>query len=486
VGTECLYASPGSIHKVGTVISAHAKDPGSPLEYISTAGKKPGDATHATDVLLILKDFDFFLGGSGGYPLGRAIKDLRDQLLRDREDRTTIIALGVSADLPARLEKVLTVIDFDLPTEDELTEQALESLMQVPGAVASASVLASARMAGRATAGLTATDAGLALAMSIANAGGVDTALLLAEKKAIIRRSGLLEYYEGTTDLAEVGGLKNLKNWLKERGGAFSEEAKKFGLPAPKALMLLGTPGTGKSLVAKTIGRTWGMPVLRLDIGSMFGSLVGESEGRMRRALQVAEAVAPCILFIDEVEKALGRGGGNDGGTTSRLFGNFLTWLSDKTAPVFVVCTANGVGSLPPEFLRAGRFDAIFMIDLPTKAERAEICRVMVSRYKRNVKSFTLDAVVEVTEGFSGAEIESSFVSAMYAAFSAGTEVTTDGWVAAARKTIPLSSTMGPELEELRKWAASKAIPANEPPEAITALATRPAQAGLRRISRLT
>jgi ATP-dependent 26S proteasome regulatory subunit len=207
--------------------------------------------------------------------------------------------LGTDSELPARLEKVLTVIDYDLPTEDELTEVAVADLESRFDEWTPAELLSQARAAARATVGLTVVESKLAVAMSIACKGTVDPALMLTEKKAIIRKSGLLEYYEGTQDLTEVGGLSNLKKWLKDRGGAFSEEAKKYGLPPPKALMLVGTPGTGKSLVAKTIGKSWNMPVLRLDVGSMFGSLVGESEGRMRRALKVAESVAPAVLFIN-------------------------------------------------------------------------------------------------------------------------------------------------------------------------------------------
>jgi ATP-dependent 26S proteasome regulatory subunit len=463
VGTACKYAASTSPHKVGTVLTEHAGDPTAPIKYLMTATTESASANGAKDVLMVLKDYGFFLGGGGGFAIGRLLKELRSQLLMERRDSTSVIIVDSESDIPPRMEKVLTLIDFDLPTEEQIAHECYYTLKDLLADKNSEKEIAKlSTLVARTTVGLTLQEVSSALAMSIVATGKVDTQMLLSEKKSIIRKSGVLEYYSAEHDLHVVGGLDNLKGWLRERTDAFSEEAKNFGLPPPRALLMMGVPGCGKSLVAKTIGKEWNMPVLRMDIGSLFGSLVGESESRMRRALKTAEAVAPCVLFIDEMEKGMGKSGGNDGGTSSRVFGNFLTWMSDKTSPVFVVATANDVSSLPPEMLRAGRFDAMFFVDLPNDKERMEIAKIVAAKYGRADASFDWDTISTAASGYSGAEIDTSFVSAMYNAFSAKTDVTTTSWISAISSMVPLSSTMQVEIESLREWSKTRAIPASK------------------------
>jgi SpoVK/Ycf46/Vps4 family AAA+-type ATPase len=279
-----------------------------------------------------------------------------------------------------------------------------------------------------------------------------------------VRKSGVLEYYDASETMQDVGGLDLLKDWLRKRRAAFSQEARAFGLPAPKGVLLLGVQGTGKSLSAKAIANLWNLPMLRLDVGRVFGSLVGASEANMRAAIRTAEAVAPCILWIDELEKGFAgvQGSGvSDSGTTARVFATFLTWMQDKRAPVFVVATANDVSQLPPELLRKGRFDEIFFIDLPTAAEREQIFAIHLRKRGRDPQHYDLKRLAAATEGFSGAEIEQVVVAGLFTAFDAGRELTTDDMLEEVRHTVPLAVMMREEIEELRTWAQLRTRPAS-------------------------
>jgi SpoVK/Ycf46/Vps4 family AAA+-type ATPase len=291
--------------------------------------------------------------------------------------------------------------------------------------------------------------------------------IINAEKKQIIRKSGLLEYYDTDETMSSVGGLDSLKNWLVKRSVVFSDQARDFGLPAPKGVLLLGVQGCGKSLMAKTISNIWQLPLLRFDIGRLFGSLVGSSEQNVRRAIQVAESVAPVVFWIDEIDKAFrgsrGSGASTDAGTSSRVFSTFLTWLSEKQSAVFVIATANDISSLPPELLRKGRFDEIFFVDLPLSAERRDIFRVHLAKRKMDPETFDLDALTRASEGYSGAEIEEAIISAMFDAFYEKQQLSTDRVRESIQQTVPLSKTMKEDVDELRKWAASRARPATSP-----------------------
>jgi SpoVK/Ycf46/Vps4 family AAA+-type ATPase len=266
-----------------------------------------------------------------------------------------------------------------------------------------------------------------------------------------------LEFYEAHGDLDDVGGLDELKAWLGKRGAAFSEKAHSFGLPAPRGVLLLGVPGCGKSLTAKAVGAAWNLPLLRFDVGSVFGKYVGESEANLRRALRAAEAVAPCVLWVDELEKAISSGRGEDGGTTLRILGAFLSWLQEKSTPVFVVATANNVESLPPELLRKGRLDEIFFVDLPSECERRAIFAIHLRKHGRDVEAFEVEALAQNSAGYSGAEIEQAVIAALYDAFDEQREVATCDVLHNLQAMVPLSITMQEEVAALRTWASTRA-----------------------------
>ena len=251
-----------------------------------------------------------------------------------------------------------------------------------------------------------------------------------------------------------------LKEWLQKRALAFTDEARAFGLPAPKGVLMLGVQGCGKSLCAKAVSSLWQLPLLRFDMGRMFGSLVGSSEENVRRAIAVAESVAPAILWVDEIDKAFAGSqgsGATDGGTTARVFGTFLTWLSEKIAPVFVVATANDISQLPPELLRKGRLDEIFFVDLPTDEERQEIFRIHLARRGRDPQLFDVVSLAACSENFSGAEVEQAVISALYDAFYAKVELSSEHVLEALRQTVPLAKTMDEQINRLRNWAEGRA-----------------------------
>ena len=422
------------------------------------------------NALFILKDFTHFLCKPVDYPMARKLRDVASFVTSDPKSIRSIIIVDSERDLPARLEKFVYVVDFELPSKKEIQRIFADCVdyTVVPTITKEGKLFGKEGLAkmSEAAVGLTANEIEYALSVSMSVHGAIDIKALLHEKTNIIKKSGVLEYHDSEQDMASVGGLAPLKDWLRVRRRAFSEKAALASLPPPKAVMLVGVPGCGKSLVAKTIGKEWGMPVLRMDVGALFGSYVGQSESNMRKALKTAEAVAPCVLFIDEVEKGLSRSGGGqgggDGGTSSRVFGNLLTWMNDKTAPVFVVMTANDISALPPEFLRKGRIDEIFFVDLPTAAERREILGIQLKKYSRAGVVVT-DTLIERTNTFSGAELENVVVEGMYSAFDLDREMTADDLIAACDKVTTLAGTMPMQIKELRSWAKTRAVPASLP-----------------------
>lgn len=309
--------------------------------------------------------------------------------------------------------------------------------------------------------GLTAEDAANALTRSIAATGKFTPKIVQAEKARLIKGGGLEWYEPDPRGLDAVGGLDALKVWLTERKEAFGPKAREYNLPAPKGVLLTGIPGGGKSLTAKAVSAAWQLPLLRLDIGALFGKYVGDSEKQAREALATVEAVAPCVLWIDEVEKAFagsGGGGDTDGGTSQRVFGTFLTWMQERKPGIFLLATSNDVSKLPPEFLRSGRWDAMWFVDLPNESERADIVRVMTSRFPHCSGIERAEKIVEASDGHTGAEIEQAFSDALYVAFADGQrEVTTDDVVKAAKALVPLSVTMKEKLNAMRDWAKGRA-----------------------------
>ncbi|MFO0586505.1 MAG: AAA family ATPase [Polyangiaceae bacterium] len=415
--------------------------------------------------VVLLKDLHPFLDEA------EVVRGLRELAQYLKSTFTTAVVLSPILKIPAELEKEITVVDVPLPTFGELY-QLLGEIVTVVRESGRASVdLEKERVDElvRAAQGLTLAEAENVFARAIADDGRLDAsdiAMVLEEKQQVVRKSGLLEYFPVHEGLARVGGLELLKEWLVRRRSAFGEPARRFGLPEPKGIMLLGVQGCGKSLTAKAVAAEWRLPLLRLDVGRIFSSFVGSSEQNLRRAIGVAESVAPVVLWIDEVEKGLSgvsSSGSGDSGVTARVFGNLLTWLQEKTSPVFVVATANRIDLLPPEFLRKGRFDEIFFVDLPSESERAEIFRIHLREKQRDPAAFDVDALASLSAGFSGAEIEQAIVAGLYDAFSEGVDLTHGHIDDAIRATVPLSRTMADDIDRLRSWAATRARPASVP-----------------------
>jgi SpoVK/Ycf46/Vps4 family AAA+-type ATPase len=290
-----------------------------------------------------------------------------------------------------------------------------------------------------------------------------DIAHVIHAKKQIVEREGVLEYYPAEESLAEVADLAGLKGWLRKRRNILNDPARaaEFGLSFPKGLLLIGVPGCGKSLCARAVATEWGLPLLRLDTGSLYNKYIGETESNFRRAMRTAERLAPCVLFIDELEKAFAAGGSDDGGVSLRVLGTFLSWLQDRKQDVFVVATANDVSRLPPEFLRKGRFDETFFVDLPDADTRTEILRIHLRRRGQDPATLRLDLVTTATHTFSGAEVEQVIVSALYTAFNDGNALTTAHLLAEAAATKPLATMMAEKIGALRQWAKERTVPAN-------------------------
>jgi SpoVK/Ycf46/Vps4 family AAA+-type ATPase len=389
---------------------------------------------------------------------------LRDAIASFKGTQKTIVLMSPVQEVPIELEKEVVVIDFALPSMSELN-QVLTSQLDL---VRARRITTEAReKLLKAALGLTRDEAEKVYRKAQVTAGRLteeEVDIVLSEKKQLIRRNGILEFMEEDETIDSVGGLEELKHWLRQRSNAFTERAREYGLPQPKGMLILGVPGCGKSLIAKTTSRLWGLPLLRLDMGRVYdGSMVGRSEANLRNALKTAESISPAILFIDEMDKAFAGTTGSadsDGGTSSRIFGSFLTWMQEKTSPVFVMATANRVERLPGEFLRKGRFDEIFFVDLPTAEERKEIFKIHLSKRRREIERFDLDQLASVCDGFSGAEIEQALVAAMYEAFAQDREFTQLDIIAASRATLPLSKTMTEQVTALRDWARQRARPA--------------------------
>jgi ATP-dependent 26S proteasome regulatory subunit len=424
------------------------------LEALASIHEAPDSA------VFLLKDFHPFMKD---YRVVRLLRDLA-QRLRGRSQ--TLILIGPTLTLPTDLEKDVTVVDFPLPDAETIAVILDKALAAMQGVASIDTTLEPSKRESliQSAQGLTSDEIESVFARSLVERKRLDLDVVLEEKKQIIRKSGLLEYYAPDANIKDVGGLEILKEWLARRTKSFSDAARAFGIPAPKGILLLGVQGCGKSLTAKAVAAQWNLPLLKLDVGRIFGSLVGQSEENIRRAIKVAESVAPCILWADELEKGfagVSGGGVSDSGTTARVFATFLTWMSEKTAPVFLIATANDVSALPPEMLRKGRFDEIFFVDLPDHPEREEIFRIHLLKRNRDPKKFKAKALADATDGFSGAEIEQIVVGALYSAFDEGRELHQKDLIAEAKAVVPLSRMMSEEIAELREWASERTRPAS-------------------------
>ncbi|GGM03112.1 AAA family ATPase [Nakamurella endophytica] len=453
--------------------------PGSPETRTPLAALAAATALTVPSAVVLL-DLHPWLGAGQAPADTQVVRALKDtvRLYRDGSVPRTLILVSVTPHIPPELEALVTVVDFALPDEAELRallDRMIERNTRNGALTVDESDDARERLT-KAARGLTLFEAENAFARAMVDDGrltAADVTVVTAEKAQTIRKSGVLEMVSGTVRLDDIGGLGNLKTWLVKRSGSWLDEARDYGLPAPKGVLVTGVPGCGKSLTAKAMASAWSLPLVRLDIGRVFGGLVGQSEQNMRTAMRTVEAVAPCVLWIDEIEKgfASGASGGGDSGTSARVFGAFLTWLQEKTAPVFVMATANQIGLLPPEFLRKGRFDEIFFVDLPTDSERRQIFAVhLAARLQAGpalgrlaVDDGLLGGLADATEGFSGAEIEQAVVAACFDAFDGRRALTADDLFHAVRNTVPLSVTQAEQITALREWADVRAVAASAP-----------------------
>lgn len=397
----------------------------------------------------------------------RKLKNLSSVI---KQEFKTIVLVSPTLNIPVELQKSMTVVDFLLPGEEEIT-QLLETVVKKQGETQYRVDLneEEKEMLIKAAQGLTLEEIENAFSKAVVTDGVLnsdDIELILEEKRQIIRKTGMLDYYPVSEGMEFVGGLDNLKEWLRKRGRSFTEEAKKFGLPAPKGVLITGMPGCGKSLTAKAASALWRLPLLRLDMGKIFAGIVGSSEENMRKAIQTAEAIAPCILWIDEIEKGLaGSASTGDSGVSARVFATFLTWMQEKTASVFVFATANAIERLPPELLRKGRFDEIFFVDLPQRGERMDIFSIHLKKRHKNVENFNLAELADLTDGYSGSEIEQIVITGMVEAFDNSRELQQNDVLTAIEKTVPLSTTMREHMLALRLWAENRAVMAALPEE---------------------
>lgn len=397
-------------------------------------------------------------------PIKRALRDLASWL---PTQRMTLVILAPTLQISPELEKDITVVDYPLPDRDDLRR----TLDQIYADLEGNEAFTLEREAERreqileAAIGLTVKEAENVFAKTLIRTGRLtadEVPHIYAEKKQIIRKSGLLDYIETSERLENVGGLDTLKDWLQKRRDAFTERARMAGLPPPKGVLFVGVQGCGKSLCAKAVGNHWRLPLLRLDTGAIFSMYVGESENNLRRVIKLAESISPVILWVDEIDKGFAGMDGNvsDSGTTARVFGTFLTWMQEKTSSVFVIATANRVENLPAELLRKGRFDEIFFVDLPGPGEREAIFRIHLLRRNHAPEGFDLDALVAASDQFSGAEIEQAIVSGMFDAFEHQQPLSTGHIQAALRETYPLSLTMAEQIAARRQWARGRTRPA--------------------------
>ena len=403
---------------------------------------------------LILENFNFYLQNPDVVNLLFEIVKMKKVLNK------TIIIESSELCIPNALSKEMVVLNMPLPNKKFIRKIAesviINTEMNSKNYEITDELLSSVL-------GLTTTEVNMAFLKAAEKFGKLDNTVidyLITEKEHIIKKEGLLEYYRAEESMESVGGLDNLKEWLRVRANAFSLKATEYGIDTPKGVLLLGIPGCGKSLTAKSIAKTWKFPLLRFDLGKVFGGIVGQSESNMRKSLVIATTIAPCVLWIDEIEKGLSglsSSDRTDGGTASRVFGTLLTWMQEKKEPVFVVATANNIESLPPELLRKGRFDEIFFVDLPSKEERKEIFKIHIKAKKRKIENFNIDLLAEKTSGLTGAEIGSIVSDALFTSFTNGNDLSTDDIIDERNKITPLSTVMSEKITSIRTWAKSRA-----------------------------
>ena len=429
------------------------RDAQDPLEAVGLIDELPENS------MVLLRDFHMFLED----PNPLLVRMIKNVMRRGKTEGKTLIAAGCRLVLPPELDREFVNVEFALPDKEQLGQVlhniAASADRPTPDGDQCERLLDAA-------CGLTSIEAENAFALSIIETGEFSATAVAREKATAVKKNGLLEIVPSAGCLEDIGGLDLLKGWLLQRRDAFSKRALEYGLPTPKGLMIIGIPGTGKSLTAKATASVFERPLLKLDAGRIYAGLVGQSEANLRSVIRTVEAIAPCVLWIDEIEKAFSgskSSGATDGGTSSRVFGTFLSWMQDRTSPVFIVATANDVSQLPPELLRKGRFDELFFVDIPTAAERGPIWQIQIARYNRDPNQFDVTKLASASDGLTGSEIEQAFIDALYGAFSSDLEPTGEHVEAALKDIVPLSRLMAEQIGELRKWAQGRTRPATTP-----------------------
>jgi len=444
---------------LGKPIDATAKDPNALIGRIRQNAKRQ---------VWVLRDYHRWI--SDAFPAStRGLKSLA-RALEEQEDPTrlnSVIILSTSSAIPPDLDGVAIPVTFPMPERADMLEALYETLEGLsPDKPSTRKLMEKLKNEAEldkildAVMGLTVKEASNCWAKSIATKNGdIDVAVLIAEKKRLVQGLGITWVDPNPRGLDAVGGMEETKEWAITRKLAFTKEAREFGLPLPKGLLLVGVPGCGKTMFAKCLATAWGVPLLLVDLGEVKSKWVGESEANLRTLIARAEAIGSCILLFDEIEKMLAGASGEstDGGVAQDALGFILRWMNDKTSPVFVVATANDISKLPPEFLRKGRFDELFFVDLPNLQERVAIVSATLEQYGRDPSMVDPMVIAMATEDFSGAEIAALVPDAMFAAFKEGRDITTEDLLNSARATVPLSKTSKERIQKLREWADSGA-----------------------------
>src|ERR1700688_4077928 len=420
--------------------------------------------TMTIEAVFVLKDFHRHMDN----PV--VVRRLRDVGQKFSANRRTLILTVPAIDMPPELASLVEFLDMPLPDRGRLREIIRETYTRMAGTHSLKLQLDSNgvdAMAGNLR-GLTEEAAERAISQTVVGRLALSPECItdvLDAKKALLKRSEMLEFVDTTDDMSSVGGLDNLKGWLGQRHGAWDDGARQFGLDPPKGVIILGVQGCGKSLCARAVAGEWKLPLVKFDTAAVYKKFIGETEKRIQKEFKVSEGLAPCVLWIDELEKVFAGSGPDsasaDAGVSSRLLASFLSWMQDRKSPVFVAATCNNVTVLPPELIRKGRFDELFFVDLPNQAERKQISSIQLARRKRNQAEFDLEKVAAAAKGYSGAEIGAAVQGALYAAYSEKKPLTTQFLMDALAQTVPLSITRAEEIGELREWARTRAVPAS-------------------------
>ena len=460
--------------EVGELVPETGFSAGGPGHDLSGAqalynSKEPAQALSNLEAMsleaaFVLKDFHRHMDD----PV--VVRRLRDVGQKFSTNRRTVIITAPSITIPAELGSLVEFLELPLPDKQRLRQIIDEMTLRVGKTRTLKRTLDSAGLDAMANnlRGLTEEEAERAASQAIVTRYGITAETVtdvLQAKKEQLRHSGMLEFIDASENLSSVGGLDNLKRWLAQRRGTWEDAAREYGLEAPRGAIILGVQGCGKSMCARAIAGEWKLPLVKFDTAAIFDKYIGETEKRIQKVFRVAEGLAPCVFWIDELEKIFAGSGPDsasvDAGVSSRILAAFLSWMQDRKAPVFVAATCNNVSALPPELIRKGRFDELFFVDLPNQAERKQIFAIHLKRRKRNPTEFDLDQAAAAARGYSGAEIEAAVQTALYAAFSSKQIVSTQGLLDALKATVPLSVTRSEEIEELRAWASQRAVPAS-------------------------